>query len=265
MFPEAKVIQPPPPPPPSPPPSPPAAGNSGELLVDISSEEEDKKPDIYDTLSGLNPPPRSVERNGPTKFSEIIACVKSNLVSELTSLPHSKISTMVHSANRDFTALDWYEDDYTSFRETVRRFIELNQELLEAEKLRNGHRAVSERYEELVIEANNAEEALSSAATNLAEARENVVCARRRLEELRGLVIEAEMELGQGEGEVVAWESEVRQCSEFHSRAEVDMQRVGSEDEEARKVADEVEERRKKAPKGTELVKEELLRSIGAP
>ncbi|KAI8569523.1 hypothetical protein RHMOL_Rhmol02G0285200 [Rhododendron molle] len=172
---------------------------------------------------------------------------------------------MVRLANRDFTALDWYEDDYTSFRETVRRFIELNQELLDAEKLINGHRAVSERYEELVIEANNAEEALSSAATNLAEARENGVCARRRLEELRGLVIEAEMELGQGEAEVVAWESEVRQCSEFHSRAEVDMQRVGSEDEEARKVADEVEERRKKALKGIGLVKEELLRSIGAP
>lgn len=256
------------PPPSEPPPPPPAVGYSEEDLVDISSEDEDRKPDIDNPLSGLNPPPRRVQRNETTKFSEIIACVKANLVSELTSPVHSEISTMVCSANRDFTALDCYEDDYTSFYETVKKFIELNQELLEAEKLRSGHRVVFEeainRYEDLVVEANSAEEALYSAATSLAEAKENVVRVRQRLEELRGLVVVAEMELGQSESEVVEWESEVRRCFEFHKRTEVDMTRVGSEVDDAKKLVDEAEERCKEDIKCIELMKEEL-RSMGVP
>ncbi|KAG5563206.1 hypothetical protein RHGRI_005835 [Rhododendron griersonianum] len=248
------------------PPPPPAAGYSEEIPVDIPSEEEDQKPNIDDPLSGLKPPPPSVRQNASTMFVEkslgIIASVKSLLVDELLSLPNSEIITMISSANRVFTALDCFGNDYISFYWTVRRFIHFNQEFVVAERLRNGHCAVFEevtrRYEELVIEANSAEEALHSAELNLVKAKEDVACLRQRLDEARSLVFRLEMELDHEENEVVAWDSEVIKCSWFHSSAEAEVQRVGSEEEEVKKVVDEVNKRCKEASSGIELMTKEL-------
>ncbi|KAI8569525.1 hypothetical protein RHMOL_Rhmol02G0285400 [Rhododendron molle] len=260
LFPVDEVLQLPPPPPP------PAVGYSEELPVDIPSDEEDQKPNIDDPLSGLKPPPPIVRQNASTMFVEkslgIIASVKSLLVDELLLLPNSEIITMISSANRVFTALDCFGDNYISFYWTVRRFIHFNQELLVAERLRNGHCAVFEevtrRFEELVIEANSVEEALHSAELNLVKAKEDVACLRQRLDEARSLVFRLEMELDHEENEVVAWDSEVVKFSRFHSSAEAEVQRVGSEEEEVKKVVDEVNKRCKEASSGIELMTKEL-------
>ncbi|KAH7841115.1 hypothetical protein Vadar_025746 [Vaccinium darrowii] len=256
-----RVLQPPPPPPPSP-----AEGYTEEVPVDIpSEEEEDQKPNIDDPLSRLKPPPPIVRRDASTMFVdellEIIANVKSLLVSELV-LSKSDINTMICSANRAFTALDCYGDDYISFYWTVRRFIHFNHELLVAATLRNGHCAVfgeiSKRYEQLVLEANNAEETLQSAELNLARAKENVVNVTKRLGELRSLVIKLEEQLDHGETEVVSWQSEVNQCSLYHSSVGVEVRTVGLEEEKAKKVVDEVNKRCEEASSGIAMMKKQL-------
>ncbi|KAH7840065.1 hypothetical protein Vadar_012267 [Vaccinium darrowii] len=260
LLPEAEVTRLPPPPP-----LPAAAEHADEIPVDISSEDEDQKPNINDPLSGLEPPPR-VRRNASTIFVnnplDVIAHIKSHLVSELLTLRDSEIKTMICSANRVFTVLDCYGDNYLSFYYTVRRFIEFSQELLVADTLRNEHCAVFEevakRYEDVVIEANNAEESLSNANMILEEAEKNVVHKRKRVEDLRSLLVKWELELKQDESEFVAQKSEVDRWSEIHSSIEVEVQRVGLEDEEAKKVFDEAKKRYEEASKGVALVKEEL-------
>ncbi|KAH7841403.1 hypothetical protein Vadar_029503 [Vaccinium darrowii] len=364
---EAEVRRlPPPPPSPSPPPPPPAVvEHADEIPVDISSEDEDKKPNINDPLSGLQPPPR-VRQNASTIFLnkplDLIAIAKSHLASELLAPRNSEIKSMVRLANQVFPVLKNYGDDYLSFYHTVRRFIEFNQELSVADTFRNEHcvvfEEVSKRYEELVIAANNAEEELSSANMTLEEAEKNVVhqrktleesrsvlskgemelkqdvsklvarksvrmfiklsqelsvadtlrnehCAvfeevlkryeefviaannaeeelssanmtleeaeknvvhrRQRLEKLRRLLIKGEMELKQDESKLVARKSEVDRCSEIHSSLEVQVQRVGLEEEEAKKVFDEAKKRCEKASKDIVLAKEELRSFMGKP
>ncbi|KAL8107972.1 hypothetical protein AgCh_024400 [Apium graveolens] len=252
---------------------PPGSSRDGVLVVDIPSSPVEEKPKCdrcFVLEHTLKPDSREEDKSQDGQhlvnqhLVNTASVLKSQLVACLTSsadkLSHNDMTNL---ANRSFTALRAFGDDFTYFSREVNKLIE-HRRVMEyaAKKKEKNDRDRNARYIQQEMALSVVSNILSGAQEKLFRAETYVESLKLKREELTGALLKLTEELSEEKKRVKNLAVERDQCIEARSEVEAELSKLQAEKEEAHAEFEAINEQYNAAKYEFERTNNQLLKLV---